>query len=390
MRTFLTVLTFASLCRASNVEIGASAPPLTLTQLLQAPPGTKVTWESLKGNVVVLEFWATWCAGCRDQISHLNRLHEQFQNKPVRFLSLTDEEPDIVQRFVKDYPISGWIGLDSDEQTFKTYNIVGRPTTVLVDGTGTLRGIGNASDLTAEFIENLLTGKAITYSMEGTPAAKLQALPDPFYNAMLRPAGPVDVTGFSPGAISGKTGKSWNAWGLRLPMLLSGAYGVPENRIIVAAALTTARYDVALAAQNLSEKERVTLLRRTLEEAFQLKGHKESRETDVYVLQCRAGIKPKLRSAGPKGSSHWGKDGDITAVSVPLSFLVTTAERALGKSIVDETGLSNHFDFELKWDPSNPKSLIEAVRTQLDLELVSSQRRLDYFIVDSAVQPEPW
>jgi thiol-disulfide isomerase/thioredoxin len=112
----LTIFALSSWCGAADLKIGAPAPPLTLRQLLQAPSGTDVTLETLKGSVVVLEFWATWCAGCRDQIPHWNRLEEQFRDKPVRFISLTDEEPGIVQRFLKDYPISGWIGLDFNEQ----------------------------------------------------------------------------------------------------------------------------------------------------------------------------------------------------------------------------------------------------------------------------------
>ena len=162
MRALLTIFALSSWCGAADLKIGAPAPPLTLRQLLQAPSGTDVTLETLKGSVVVLEFWATWCAGCRDQFPHWNRLEEQFRDKPVRFISLTDEEPGIVQRLLKDYPISG--GLDFNEQTFRRYNIDGRPVTVLIDSAGVPRAIGNASDLTGETIEKLLAGKPIVFS----------------------------------------------------------------------------------------------------------------------------------------------------------------------------------------------------------------------------------
>lgn len=390
MRVFFAILALASLSWANSVEIGAPAPALKLTRLWQAPLDTKLSWEDLKGQVVVLEFWATWCSGCRDQISHLNRLQEQFRNKPVRFLSITDEETGVVGRFLKEYPISGWIGFDLDGHTFNAYGVMGRPTTAVIDAHGVLRGIGNASDLTGALLENLLDGKAIAYSMDPAPAVKLQALPNPFYSTMLRPAGPVNVTGFSPGAISGKTGKSWNAWGVSLPRLLSSAYGVPEDRIVLPEPTSAPLYDVALAAPNLTEAERIALLRRTLEEAFHLRTHPESRETDVYVLQSRPGLKPKLRRAGSNPSSHWGGNGQITAVAMPLSAVLISAERTLGKATVDDTELKGNYDFELKWDPSKPASFVEAVRTQLGLELIPSRRQLDYLIADSIVQPQSW
>ena len=65
--------------------------------------------EALKGTPVVLEFWATWRPPCREQIPHLNRMAETYKN--ARFISITDEEPDLIQRFLKEFPISGWIGI---------------------------------------------------------------------------------------------------------------------------------------------------------------------------------------------------------------------------------------------------------------------------------------
>jgi uncharacterized protein (TIGR03435 family) len=393
MKGLLTILALAGLCGAADLKTGAPAPPLTLSQVLQAPSGTTATWEALKGNAVVLEFWATWCGGCRDQIPLLNRLEEQFRNKPVRFLSLTDEEPALVQRFLKDYPISGWIGLDSNEQTFKRYEIPGRPTTVLVDAAGLVRAIGHPLDLTGEIMENLVAGKPIVISREAAPSAKLQALPEPFYQVMIRPAGPAQVTGNGPGLLSGKAGKRWEIWGVSLLRLVYEAYGVAEQRIDAPAWATPAgqpHYDVALAAPDLTATRRLELLRRGLEETFQLKVHKESRETDVYVLSRRPGMEPKLRPATSGASSSWGKTGDITAVSRTVPNIQSLAEQALGKTVVNETGLTGRFDFELKWDTAKPQSLIEAVRNQLGLELSSSRRPLEYLVVDSAVEPQAW
>ena len=75
---------------------------------------------------------------------------------------------------------------------------------------------------------------------------------------------------------------------------------------------------------------------------------------------------------------------------MPLASIAGVAGQALGKTVVDETGLTGRFDFELKWDATNPQSLMEAVRTQLGLELTLSRRPLDYLVVESAVQPQAW
>src|SRR5436853_64351 len=84
------VLTTPSLISAQIPRYGEPAPKLAF-DLLQGHSQEKPTLESLKGQAIALEFWATWCTGCVWQIPHLNALAEQFKDAPVRFISITDE-----------------------------------------------------------------------------------------------------------------------------------------------------------------------------------------------------------------------------------------------------------------------------------------------------------
>ena len=93
---------------AEGPQVGEPAPAIELEGLLHAPEG------DLKGNVVVLEFWATWCGPCIAAIPHLNALTEEFKGKPVRFISVTDEDETKVRKFLEKRTMSSWIGLDTD------------------------------------------------------------------------------------------------------------------------------------------------------------------------------------------------------------------------------------------------------------------------------------
>ena len=115
----------------------------------------------------------------------------------MRFISITDEEVELVRRFLKDYPIAGWIGIDLHGKTFGAYNVEGRPRTMLVDAAGILRGVGSAAELTSTVMEDFLAGKPVDLENSSQPQ-KLQTMPNPFFETMIRPAAPESVTRYSP------------------------------------------------------------------------------------------------------------------------------------------------------------------------------------------------
>jgi thiol-disulfide isomerase/thioredoxin len=152
---------------AAGPERGDQAPEIALEQLLQAPDGTKVTWESLKGKVVVLEFWATWCTPCVASIPHMNELAETFKDKPVQFIAITEEDENQMRKFLAKKPIRAWIGLDTDESVFRAYGVKGIPHTVVVDKSGRIATITYPSALTSQLLNDVLAGRKPTVPPRG-------------------------------------------------------------------------------------------------------------------------------------------------------------------------------------------------------------------------------
>src|SRR5215471_21366282 len=91
-----------------GLNIGDLPPPLGLEKILQAPDGKKVEWGALKGKVVVLEFWATWCGPCVAAIPHLNELADKFKEEPIQFIAVTSEDEKVVRRFLRNKPLHAW------------------------------------------------------------------------------------------------------------------------------------------------------------------------------------------------------------------------------------------------------------------------------------------
>jgi thiol-disulfide isomerase/thioredoxin len=72
---------------------GDKAPPLGVEFMLQGPSPQNVSWQVLRGKVVVLDFWGTWCAPCVAGIAHHNELVSHYQQKPVQFIAVGHENP---------------------------------------------------------------------------------------------------------------------------------------------------------------------------------------------------------------------------------------------------------------------------------------------------------
>src|SRR5581483_2598874 len=97
---------------------GTVAPSLDSLQLLQAPSGARADWASLRGKVVVLEFWATWCSPCIASLPHLNQLVESLDPAKFQLISIDDEDLNAVKTFLTRKKMSGWVGVDATGEVF--------------------------------------------------------------------------------------------------------------------------------------------------------------------------------------------------------------------------------------------------------------------------------
>lgn len=154
---------------AAALTVGEPAPPLSVSRLLQAPPGAAANWPALRGKAVVLEFWATWCAPCVAQIPRWNAMIERHKGQPVQFIALTAEDLDLVAGFLQTHPMAGWIALDAGERTFSTYGVESVPFTVLVDAKGVVRAITSLDHLTDADVNALIAGRELDALAQPSP-----------------------------------------------------------------------------------------------------------------------------------------------------------------------------------------------------------------------------
>ncbi len=169
------------------LKVGDKPPKLDFKRLKQGSTDEPLTWERLKNQVVIIDFWATWCPPCIKSFPHLNQLFREFEDKPVTFLSITYEPPNMVQPFLKKYKLDTCIGIDNDFTMFKSYGAWGIPMIVIVNQKGRIASVIHPNYLTNELIHEVLAGKI-------PKVERAQAWPDPegaeeYLRSLVKPQG---------------------------------------------------------------------------------------------------------------------------------------------------------------------------------------------------------
>lgn len=140
---------------------GTPAPNFTLKGLR----GETLSLSNFKGKVVVLEFMATWCTYCKDEVKHLKDLSEEYSTKDVTIIMISVDpefdKPEILQQYAEQYAIT-WSVARGTANMDRDYGVRVLPTLVIIDKNGYIRarfdGLTATSTLSKE-VSKLLSEK---------------------------------------------------------------------------------------------------------------------------------------------------------------------------------------------------------------------------------------
>ena len=123
---------------ANGPRDSGMAPDFTLTGF----DGRMATLSQLQGQVVIINFWASWCPPCREEAAYLERTWRKYQGKGVVFIGVdwVDTEKEALA-YLKEFDITYLNGPDLGTRIAQPYRIQGVPETFYVDKTGRLRGV---------------------------------------------------------------------------------------------------------------------------------------------------------------------------------------------------------------------------------------------------------
>jgi peroxiredoxin len=137
----LTVLILAGLMLvACGQAVAAKQPPMAPDFTLKSREGVNIKLSELRGQVVMVNFWASWCGPCRQEMPLLQQLYDRYQSLGFSLLGVNvDEDKTAADKMLSDIPVSFPILYDSRSQVSKEYQVKAMPSTFIVDRDGRIR-----------------------------------------------------------------------------------------------------------------------------------------------------------------------------------------------------------------------------------------------------------
>src|ERR1700728_345615 len=383
-------------------RVGQPAPPLALTQVLQ---GERLLPRT--GYPLLIEMWATWCQPCTAGIPHINALYQQFAERGVDFLWLSeDDESDKVAPFLKTHPMLGTVAIDGAGKRNLLFGQDGLPTTVLIDSTGHVAAITRSVELRAEDLEALVEHKPLSlapaevdYHMAETHGLFDDAAPadrdaadrsaaDRNARVRLIIRRTNEPGGLSSGPEAWRTGGSRQDGdgGVSLQELLAKAYGVHTSQIIMPDYLNEL-YTVQAWVPSRTSDLFAPMMQAALAAAASVRIHHETRSMKVLVLRGLPGNLAKARFGGtvagawevppPLNTDEWSS---ISANDIRDQLQLFLPN----EPVVLDRPIPGWFGFRCQYDPHQPRLLMDSLKSE-GVTLHEETRPADVLVVEDAV-----
>lgn len=138
-----------ALTGAGSTLAGAASGDQTLTPMqdrpaapefdLKDPEDRPQRLEDYRGKAVILNFWATWCPPCREEMPSMQRAHEAVSGDGIAVVAINvGEDADTILQFLTNYPVEFPLPMDLDSRVVQSYPVKGLPTTFVIDPQGRL------------------------------------------------------------------------------------------------------------------------------------------------------------------------------------------------------------------------------------------------------------
>jgi uncharacterized protein (TIGR03435 family) len=366
------------------VPAGAAAPKapeFKIAKVFNSPATEVKSLASLKGKVVFLEFWATWCAPCVAGVPRTNRLIESLKGEPVVFLAVTDEPADMIAAFLKTHEFKSWVGVDEAKSSFSAYKVRSRPDGYLIGKDGTLLTRIHPDSLKESDVRDAIAGRfkpvPVKFGREDAPAASVRAGKTLFEIAISSASGEPSMS---------RGDDMLEGGALPFSMLIAWIWDVEDGQVIAEKPPVPSFNFRLKTAPDGFERGR-ELLKIAVQSTFGVAVEPELKEADVLLLSLSAEAgapRPKAGDPAVKSGVMAHGGGRLLGKTTMAAF-AKALWSAADKPVLDDTGLEGEYSLDLEWKRGDDAARDRALAAQ-GLRLAPGRRRVEFLRVSPAAK----
>ena len=296
---------------------------------------------------------------------------------------MTDDDPDRLEPFLAKQPLNAIIGIDSERKNWRAFGVLSIPHTVLIGKAGQVIGVTTPERITAGILREVLAGKQPTLpSKEGIDSdlswdehsIAWQDGVAPLMYAIIKP-------------IKTATSGIWprpahlTADGVGLQALVQAAHQTDSYHVDSRGPRDSQTYRAAFRVPDEQKDRLLPYMRQTLENLFAIQTRWEDREREVYVLRRIKGLpEPAASESGTELVQMMR--GKLTLRHQSTGKLSQLLTDALDRLVVDETGMSGHYDFDVPYQHGESAITFQALK-DIGLEAILAKRQIRILVVIS-------
>ncbi|WP_234734719.1 redoxin family protein [Tellurirhabdus bombi] len=391
MKQLTFVLLFLAHAGLAQQKKGQAVPDLQFETILNAP--VKATALSqLKGKIVLIEFWATWCGSCLEAMPHLKQLQQKYGSQ-LQVIAVTNETVKRTNQYLAARPSNLWFAVDTAGAIAKLFPHQLIPHTVLIDTEGKLIASTNPEAVTDQVIEAIWNRKEVHLPQKiDNPLPPAEVLKTYFYAAdtvqsRFRMQGEIKGSpGLSTTYLNDSTFKQRRITCLNLPLtsLYRLAHGdFPYSRTIDKTGEGNNAPVYCLDLIVRGKDELLPTLQTELAKRFDMQTKVEPQLKDVSVLKIMDPEKFKRIPRNKSGQrTYYARHGEIDQQGITMNEFAEFLESfGTGKRLViNGTQNSEKLDVKFSFQPENPQSLVD-ILAGMGLALVNEQREVAMLVL---------
>ena len=392
MRIVILFTVLSSLQLYGQSKIDKPAGNLEFAKILNSEK-TSNKLSDFKSKMVILDFWATWCAPCIASFPHLEGLQNKFVNE-IKIITVTDESEERINKFLQKRKMSLPIVIDKERKLASEFPHRSIPHTVIIDENGIVKAVTTPEQISEETLRQIIAGQQINLSekidnmkfdasrpLSSNDNFKYQITVTPFqkgFPSMSNPTGGSGVYKDRRILCTNLSPKSLYEVAYQFPVSIRTVIEVKNKKEFDWSEETAICFDL-IVPEEIGEK-RFDIMKQHLDYLYNYKPVIEKRPGTVKILKRIDGQNPVTKQAtGGKKEVSYGGHG-LSMKNARINTIAEFLESELNVPVIDETKLNGLYDLELAWYNENPDQINEELK-KIGLEVINGTRDIDILVI---------